>query len=138
MSPQGPARRSLRRSRSRAPVGDDGRGIDDREASLDSARGARRRTPLPAASLGTWISTSSLARLEGRDHHVDEEVARLHRPLAAVLASFTDRARSDHHGQVVGGRVGVRDAAADRAAVSNLDVGDERGRFAQERARAGG
>ena len=45
---------------------------------------------------------------------------------------MTVASEGDEHGQVVGRRVGVRDAAADRPPVADLGVADQRGRLGEQ------
>ena len=77
-----------------------------------------------------------LAGLEAGGEEADEEVGRGNRPRC-VAAPHADRGvERQHHRRQLGGRIGVREAAADGAAVADLRVGDERHRAVQRAARA--
>ena len=112
------------RSRRGLAAVDDGRGVHDREAALDPGKPDVSRARR-SGSFGTCTSTSELVGARSVSHHVHEEVAGRTARSPSRLRSRDRRAEHDHHGQVVRGRVRVREAASERAAVADLDVPDD-------------
>src|SRR5437762_4692150 len=75
-----------------------------------------------------------LSGLERGRQHVDEEILGAERTLAARARGVDLCLEGENRGGIVGRWIGVREAAADRAAVSHLHVADPRGAFREERA----
>ena len=120
---------------------DERRGADDGVARRRDARTSRTPSPVPRAAAGTTtadrISSSASAVV----------MMPVKKPSAAIdaLALRADRDESrverDEHGRQIGRRIGVRDVAADRAAVPDGRIADDRRRLGERgrrRAQIGG
>ena len=76
-----------------------------------------------------------LVRFDGRSQTAHEEVARVQRPLSARVAQPEMPAECGDDSGQFSGRVGMRETAADRPAISDLSMSDMPNRLAEERAR---
>ena len=129
--------------------------IDQPGAGAGVARAGQDRrhagVRVVAGAPGQLVERPAAARRHRRHRHLDEQLAGLEvggqqadkevRRLGPALAAGADdtkaRLERHRHHRQLGGRVGVRQGAAQGAAVADLRVGDVAGGGAQQRRRAG-
>src|SRR5262249_25954711 len=117
-------RRPDSRKRDPLTIGlDEHRCADEREAGgWVLERGVRRSGP------GRWHGDDDLreelARLDGGEKRTDEELGGRDLPLTSSGAEAKSSSQGDQDRGHVGGRVGVDDAASDRAEVAYLEIAD--------------
>jgi hypothetical protein len=120
---------------------------DARRGAIDDRRDPAQREPA-GLLLGLHVGHGLSRRLdpdrakqfaggERRLHDVDEEPGGGNAARAGRPGDLNLRVQREHHGRPVGRRIGVRQAAADRALVSDLNVADLRRRFGEQRALRG-
>ena len=89
-----------------------------------------------AAVAGTRISREDFVGGDRGLQQIDEEVLGADRAPAARTDDLDLRVERENRRRVVGRRIGVHEAAADRALVAHLHVADVRRRLGQQRALA--
>jgi len=77
-----------------------------------------------AVSLIDANLAQDFTRLKRRGQQIDKEVVSLDRAFAVLADRNHLSAESDDRGGPIAGRIGVRDAAADRAFIAHLHVAD--------------
>ncbi len=112
------------------------RHTDERKIAVTPRDLLKRKT----AAFRGWRNTNlrqQLARLEGCREEPDEKIRRGHLSHSRLPVTANRRIQRKHHGRQLGSRIGMRQAAADRAAIADGRMRDVRHRLGNQRNAAG-